>query len=84
MWDIINKKHIPTEKMLESCKKHGLLHVPVVDDNFVLDHGIDDLLKIAEAKSELCESQEREGIVFVLKDSEHKVSFKAISNKYLL
>ena len=62
----------------------GLNHVPVV---FLMDKdlgtgSIDELLLWAEDKSKLNPKQEREGIVF--KQVDGGMTFKAISNKYLL
>ena len=59
----------------------GLDHVPVITNEFKLQHSIDELLAMAEYKSELA-NVEREGIVF--KEVNGGMTFKAISNKYLL
>jgi RNA ligase (TIGR02306 family) len=59
----------------------GLTHVPVLEEEFVLDMDVDGLLTKAEGKSTLF-STEREGIVF--KQVDGGMTFKAISNKYLL
>lgn len=59
----------------------GLNHVPVLDDFYVLNDSIDDLLKLAEGKSRVADI-EREGIVF--KQTHGDFTFKAISNNYLL
>jgi len=59
----------------------GLDHVPVIATRFVLEHGVEQLLAMAEYKSELA-NVEREGIVF--KQVDGGMTFKAISNKYLL
>ena len=59
----------------------GLDHVPVLDDAFVLNDSIEELLNLAEGTSRLGDT-EREGIVF--KEVNGGMTFKAISNKYLL
>ena len=59
----------------------GLDHVPVLDDAFVLNDSIEELLNLAEGTSRLGDT-EREGIVF--KEVNGGITFKAISNKYLL
>lgn len=60
----------------------GLTHVPVLADEKDLGIGtIEELLLWAEGKSVLADT-EREGIVF--KDMNGGMTFKAISNKYLL
>lgn len=57
--------------------------VPItVVPGFKLPETIDDLLKMAEAKSIMNDKAEREGIV--IRSRDNKISFKAISNKFLL
>ena len=61
----------------------GLLHVPIIADGKDLGVGsIDEILQWAEDRSLLNPTVEREGIVF--KECNGGMSFKAISNKYLL
>ena len=66
----------------------GIRTVPIVFDDaklFCLKYSIDEILQMANAPSILNENLPREGIVFRLMDSgDYKVSFKAISNAYLL
>jgi RNA ligase (TIGR02306 family) len=63
--------------------KMGLKHVPVLlVDKDVLINDVQEILTWAEGKSKLNENQEREGIVF--KEVNGGMTFKAISNKYLL
>jgi RNA ligase (TIGR02306 family) len=62
-----------------------LLHCPVFQSDFVLaTDSVDDLLKQAEGKSVINDivRPEREGLVF--KCNEKQVSFKAVSNRFLL
>lgn len=59
----------------------GICHVPVTVEEFVIEQTVEQLLQMAEARSELA-STEREGIVF--KHIGGQLSFKAISNKFLL
>lgn len=56
--------------------------VPVLDINFKLPETVEELLKIAEDKSVLNHDFDREGIV--IRSMDRKISFKAISNKFLL
>jgi hypothetical protein len=65
-------------------KDLGLKTVPIIDDNFVLNHTCDELLKLADEPSILSPELPKEGIVFRLYDSLEKISFKAVSNAYLL
>jgi RNA ligase (TIGR02306 family) len=65
--------------------KMGLKHVPVLATNadLVTCQGkVEHVLECAEGKSVLNDNQEREGIV--LKEVNGGMTFKAISNKYLL
>lgn len=59
----------------------GLMHVPLIRVRFGLCP-VQELLEYAEGKSVLNDKQEREGIVF--KEINGGMTFKAISNKYLL
>lgn len=66
----------------ELIRELQLTHVPVLFHYQDLGTGsIDDLLALAEGKSELNPKIEREGIVF--KEVRGGMSFKAVSNKYL-
>lgn len=56
--------------------------VPVLDTNFTLPETIEGMLKVAEDKSTLNPSFDREGIV--IRSADRTISFKAISNKFLL
>ena len=61
----------------------GLLHVPVISTYEDLGVGtMEALLLRAEGPSAITTKQEREGIVF--KQADGGMTFKAISNKYLL
>jgi RNA ligase (TIGR02306 family) len=60
-----------------------LKHVPVIMSDVMLPSGnVQDILAMAEGKSMLNDKQEREGIVF--KSVIGGVTFKAISNRYLI
>jgi len=56
--------------------------VPVLEMHFELPETIEDLLAYAESKSVLNKDTEREGVV--IRSLDRKISFKAISNKFLL
>ena len=85
IYDIATSKYfVPTVRRL-FCKMHHLNHVPDLVYNIQLEcmGTMDDILAFAEGKSVMgmigCE---REGLVF--KCNTKDVSFKAISNRYLL
>jgi RNA ligase (TIGR02306 family) len=60
----------------------GLETVPVLDDNFKLPDTIEELLTYADAKSVLNPEFDREGVV--IRSYDKSISFKVISNIYLL
>jgi RNA ligase (TIGR02306 family) len=62
-------------------KRMGLNHVPVIWSTWKLSE-VDSILAQAEGRAWLNGDQEREGIVF--KQVDGGMSFKAISNKYML
>jgi RNA ligase (TIGR02306 family) len=67
----------------ELIKSMGLKHVPVMFVDKDLGVGsVEEILQWAEGPSAITPSQEREGIVF--KQVDGGMTFKAISNKYLL
>lgn len=59
-----------------------LNHAPLLGHSYVLEESVDSILEGAEGVSRLNPNQEREGIVF--KANSGGMTFKAISNKYLL
>lgn len=68
-------------KMMEEL---DLPTVPVINDNYRLENNIDDILSMSEIFSPMNGSVMSEGIVIRLKESKDLVSFKAISNEFLL
>lgn len=80
--DMRNRQSLPYDQLVETCKKLGLKMVPVeeVGDKFECDD-IKTLLKKAEGKYKNTKNQ-REGIV--IRSQNQDISFKAISNVYLL
>jgi hypothetical protein len=66
----------------ETIKVLGLETVPVLNTHFHLPDTIDELLLMADSKSELNPNFDREGIV--IRSLDRKISFKVISNKFLL
>ena len=81
IYDIDAGRYFTPVERLAFVTEYKLNHCPVLD-TVVLTHSVDMLLSLAEGKSELNPKQEREGLVF--KCNEKQVSFKAISNKFLL
>lgn len=83
IYDIRKGEYVEPLTRRAMVRDMGLAHVPILLENFTMDEGdtIDGLLKLAEGNSVLADT-EREGIVF--KQNDGGMSFKAISNKYLL
>jgi len=90
----IEYQFVPYIFALETIKEMGLESVPIIDDNFVLPKNYEDLIEYANGRSMLRETA-REGIVFVadqiintnarpLEDYQGRLSFKVISNKFIL
>ena len=81
-FNIDEQKNIPFTKFLILMEELGLKTIPVLDYNFELPNTIDELLLIADKKSELNGNFDREGIV--IRSYDRKISFKVISNQFLL
>jgi len=89
IFDITRRRYLSVPVYRALLDEFGLKGVPVVTESFSID-GLDhaQLLGYAEGKSLLNPQAEREGVVFRSVDEtpsqQGKISFKAISNKYLL
>jgi RNA ligase (TIGR02306 family) len=86
MFDIDKYEYLSYEEMIEIIKELKLETVPVLDWNYVLPASIDEILVYAQGKSALNSQVDREGVVFVKYEPNNlgRLSFKAISNKFLL
>lgn len=86
IWDIKEQKFVEPSVRRQFCKDNGIPHVAVIAEEmpvFQVHTTCDDLLKFAEGKT--ARGNEREGLVFKTSDGiEPQLSFKAVSNKYLL
>lgn len=84
VYDIKAGKFIDPATTQTLCIQLGFEHVEVLDDDidvFNKLHSVDEMLEAAEGKT--ASGNEREGLVFKSVDEPY-VSFKAVSNKYLL
>jgi len=84
IFDIETQQYYSTEQRLSLCMSLGIAHAPVF--NNYLTTGVTtvyELLTCAEGKSQLNPKTEREGLVFK-NINNPQLSFKAISNKWLL
>lgn len=84
IFDIDKYDYVSKEKMLEFCKLFELETVPTIFSNFVLPDNIEELLLIANDRSKLNSNTYREGLVWLSTDSIKRISFKTISNDFLL
>ena len=82
IFDIDQHQYYIKAMFLNTIENLGLETVPFVADHFSLPDTIEELLEFAEGKSVLCETAEREGLV--IRNMVRTISFKAISNKFLL
>ena len=90
VFDIFNidkSQYLIPEERRAFCQEHGLDHVPVVDSHFTLSnsHDAQKILQMADGGSKLV-NKSREGLVFKGNSviNGNIISFKAISNKWLL
>lgn len=85
IYDIDKREYLLPMERISLCEQLKIQHVPIVDISSEIkpDETISDLLKQVEGKSEIGIKPEREGWVFKSM-TEPDVSFKAISNKWLL
>ena len=84
IFDIDKFEYIPKVEANEIITQLGLESVPVISYDMRLPNNIDKALKIAEGKSVINGTTEREGLVWVAIGSPERISFKTISNKFLL
>lgn len=88
IFDIDNQEYYSQYEVERITKEIGLKSVPIIYRDFVLPNDINEILKLAEGKSVVNNSNiEREGIVWRLAVPENnkvRISFKSISNKFLL
>ena len=83
IYDIDKGLYLTPKERRDFCEFYELLHAPVIVDDKDLGIGtVEELLSWANDKSRLNPQADREGLVF--KCNERQISFKTISNKYLL
>jgi RNA ligase (TIGR02306 family) len=81
-FDIDKQERLPLNEFVEIMKSFGYQTVPILYENFQLPETVAELLTQAEGKSVLHKDTEREGLV--IRSIDTRISFKAISNKFLL
>lgn len=81
VYNIQKGEYLPPAARRTLIEQMELNHVPVLDANYVMIANVESLINMAEGESTLAKT-EREGIVF--KQVDGGMTFKSISNKYLL
>lgn len=82
IFDIPTARYLNIEEVSEFCKKNNLKRVPLLLTGEAFNYSLEGLLEAAEGK--YASGREREGIVIRSNDSSPRISFKVISNKFLL
>jgi RNA ligase (TIGR02306 family) len=82
IWDIDNRQYLLPRERQDLCESLGIPHIKIIDKEFILDHTVDQLLEMAEGPG-INPGVQREGLVLKANTS-HGISFKAVSNSYLL
>jgi len=82
VFDIDMGEYLPLDKFKFIVEHLGLETVPILDENFKLPGTIEELISYADGKSILNPNFDREGVV--IRSLDRNISFKAISNKFLL
>lgn len=82
IFDIDTQKYYALPAFLETAAALGLRTVPLLEQAWTLPATIGDLLLYAEGKSVLRAATDREGVV--VRSTDRAISFKAISNTFLL
>lgn len=78
---IINGERIDSVKAKEIVGEYNMNFVPILDANFKLLDTVDEMITYADGKSAIYDTL-REGVV--IRNYDKNVSFKCISNKFLL
>ena len=81
-FDIDNQKYLDFKGFEHLIDMLELKSVPIIDEWFTLPETIEELLKYSDDKSKLNPEFDREGIV--IRTLDRKISFKVISNQFLL
>jgi RNA ligase (TIGR02306 family) len=81
-FNIDTQEYLGLEEFEKLISSMGIKSVPILDREFTLPDTIDELLTYADEKSVLNSNFDREGVV--IRSLDKKISFKVISNKFLL
>jgi RNA ligase (TIGR02306 family) len=81
-FDIDKQTRLGINEFLVLLDEMELVSVPILDVAMLLPDTVTGMLELAEGKSRLNDKTEREGVV--IRSLDNTISFKAISNKFLL
>lgn len=83
VFDIDGGEYLPLNEFKFIIEDLGLETIPILSEEFDLSNfTIDELLNLADSKSQLNPNFDREGVV--IRSTDRTISFKVISNKFLL
>lgn len=82
VFDIDTQSRVELSRAGDIVLSLGLEMVPVLSTDFRLPNTIEELLEMADGKSELNPDTDREGLV--IRSYDQEISFKVISNEFLL
>jgi RNA ligase (TIGR02306 family) len=82
VFNIDKYEYASSEEFRNTIKELDLDAVPIIETNFSIPSTIDEIIQYADSKSVLNQQFDREGVV--IRSLDRKISFKVISNKFLL
>ncbi|MCB1188843.1 MAG: RNA ligase (ATP) [Leptospiraceae bacterium] len=83
IFDIDTYQRYNFKEFIEFCETNKLQTVPIVNKSWAFQGSMDDIIAMADGESLVNKNTKREGLVFRALD-ETQISFKSLSNKYLL
>lgn len=78
----VNGKRISQEELITVCSSYNIPYCPPYRQHLILDHTLEEVLKMSEIKDILNPDVDAEGLVW--RCVEDNTSFKVINNNYLL
>ncbi len=89
IFDIDKRKYYNHHELVELCRQLELKTVPIISENFIMEHTVDELVEFSSTASILNVNIKREGVVFrslqqTNDPSKKRLSFKVINPQFLL